>query len=109
PAGAGAPQAPTNARLAAAGERATEQGAGKARRMHLCRGVERAEGARDHRLAVDPAWSRNAMAARHRAVLARRDHESVHAAVAVVGGDLLGEPRVEREARAGDGAPRHLV
>src|SRR5262252_8586155 len=77
--------------------------------MHLGRGVERAEGARDHRLAVDPAWSRNAMTPRHRAVLARRDHERVHAAVAVVGGDLLGEPRVEREARAGEGAERGVV
>ena len=49
------------------------------------------------------------MAARHPALLARREHVGVHAAVSVVGANLLGQCGVEREAQPRQRTDRRAV
>ena len=57
---------------------------------------------------VDPVRRGHAVAAPHRPVLARREHEGVHAAVAVVACDLTREAGVQGKARPGERAQGEL-
>ena len=76
----------------------------------LRRRLRRAEPLGDDGRPVDPARRRrNAMAACYPALLARREHVGVHAAVPVVGAELLRERGVEREAQARQRADRRAV
>jgi hypothetical protein len=92
-----------------AGLRPSDEGRGEARGVDLGGGLRRTERGGDDAGTVEPGGRRHAVAAAHGAPLARRQHEGVHAAVAVVAAELARQLRVEREARAGEGAQRRAV
>ena len=77
--------------------------------MDLGGGLGGAEGGGDDSGAVEPGGGGHAMTARDGATLPRGQHEGVHAAIAVVGPELVGQLGVQREAGASQRAELRAV